>query len=77
MIHVKRFRAIVFLIAVLGGVALGMNNVAAGFGFFFFMMFVGLAARMLSMVMLAVTGTPLLYDVKTTLSNDGSNAKSF
>lgn len=76
MIHIGRFRAIVFLIAIVGGVLFGMNDVAAGLGFFIFMILVGVAARILSMVMLAVTGKPLLYDVKTTVSKDGSG-KSF
>ena len=76
MIHIGRFRALVFLIAIVGGVLFGMNDVAAGLGFFIFMILVGVAARILSMVMLAVTGKPLLYDVKTTVSKDGSG-KSF
>lgn len=72
MIHIGRFRAIMFLIAVIGGVAFGMQDIAAGFGFFIFMILLGIAARLLSMVMLAVTGKPLLYDVKTTIAKDGS-----
>ena len=48
----------------------------AGMGFFVSMLLVGFAARILSMIMLAVTGKPLLYDVKTTISQDGSG-KSF
>jgi uncharacterized membrane protein len=76
MIHVGRFRAIIFLIAIVGSIILGSNDVMAGFGFFILMILVGFAARMLSMVMLALTGKPLLYDVKTTVSNDGVG-KSF
>ena len=72
MIHIGRFRAITFLIAIVGTVVFWNIDVAAGVFFFIFMIFVALAARMLSAVMLAITGKPLLYDVKTTMSKDGT-----